>query len=217
MCCPASCRSKRYRHGTYTCRSVKKPSCCAIGTHMLKCQRRFLSCTCWAPHTHTSALLYWHSTFSSLWQSLSVLYHTGWISFPVGLIWLHGSASWARVAHTECHWQRGVAQLLDTCQHVWSVRCSCAHLFSDLSPPSGVPWPAWSRATAASLSSAPPPPPLTNRSRARWSPGRNWKMTSTPTIPHFHLPHRQRRSWHSSPLDFLLHSLSELKHACTNG
>lgn len=56
---------------------------------------------------------------------------------------------------------------------MWS---SCSLIFSLdlLFLPSGVRWPAWSRVTAASLSSAPPPPPPVNLNPARWSPGRSW-------------------------------------------
>lgn len=101
--------------------------------------------------------------------------------------WLHGSASWARIVHTECiQLVAGRLRLLWCC--IFEVRCRvwslCALTCSSgsLSLTSGVRWPAWSRATAASLSSAPPPPPPANRSPARWSPGRHWKLrTSTPT------------------------------------
>lgn len=110
--------------------------------------------------------------------------------------WLHGSASWARIVHTECiQLVAGRLRLLWCC--IFEVRCRvwslCALTCSSgsLSLTSGVRWPAWSRATAASLSSAPPPPPPANRSPARWSPGRHWKLrTSTPTTilspPHPH-------------------------------
>lgn len=101
------------------------------------------------------------------------------------LIWLHGSASWARVVHTECTWQTAVALFLHTCKVSCRVWIVSAHMFfGSPSLTSGVRWPAWSRATAASLSSAPPPPHPANHSPARWSPGRNWKpRTSVPTIP----------------------------------
>lgn len=47
-----------------------------------------------------------------------------------------------------------------------------------MSPFTGVRWPAWSRATVASLSSALPPLHPTNPSPAQWSPGRQ-KTEST--------------------------------------
>lgn len=146
--------------------------------------------------------------------------------------WLHGSASWARIVHTECiQLVAGRLRLLWCC--IFEVRCRvwslCALTCSSgsLSLTSGVRWPAWSRATAASLSSAPPPPPPANRSPARWSPGRHWKLrTSTPTtilpppIPS-HCPYRSQLS--SCPYSSSLDSVpiaqpvsTELKHACTN-
>lgn len=82
-------------------------------------------------------------------------------------------------------WQTAVALFLHTCKVSCRVWIVSAHMFfGSPSLTSGVRWPAWSRATAASLSSAPPPPHPANHSPARWSPGRNWKpRTSVPTIP----------------------------------
>lgn len=76
--------------------------------------------------------------------------------------------------------------MLHICEIGWTVWSLCPLTCSlgSLSLTSGVRWPAWSRATAVSLSSAPPPPPPVSHSPARWSPGRNWKLrTSILTVP----------------------------------
>lgn len=77
--------------------------------------------------------------------------------------WLCNTSTSSTCTHTHTHIHSVCHQQIHILRHVPSFPCL---------PSSGVRWPAWSPATAASLSSVPPPPRRFSRSPAPWSPGR---------------------------------------------
>lgn len=73
----------------------------------------------WYPLTHQPFSTWYTVGCCSLWQSLNVVCHTEWMTLPpVGVIWLHGSASWCCIhvkLTEECEVCVRLHLLLDLC------------------------------------------------------------------------------------------------------